>query len=157
MKMRHLALSAAVALCACGGDDEPAGDQERLQGQWGVEIGAECLQSVAFAGDEIEVDLICNLEGGGIGVQAVVGTYEINESASTFTWRVIRSSCSRSALPFTTETVSYSFEGDALRFVTPEQVSLLERAPESSGGSVQGTFGCFDAQGMFRPQAVSPI
>lgn len=155
--LRRLVVVAALA-SACGEEGED-GPQDRLQGKWSVELANGCVEVVAFDDDAMEVDVICELTDGGIGMWATTGTVATTDS--TYDFKVTASSCTRVDQPNapTREQASYSFQGKQLRITTPQGTLLLDKVADNqeAPGGAFAEFGCFLPNGDFVPRPVRAI
>ena len=138
--------------------DEPESVTERLRGTWLIEdsiAGFECTSGLSFLDDaRYEDDLLCSLEGGGYGLQSVLGYYSIDGNELALS--PAKSTCA--GWPADTKTARFELlSGDrALRLVTSRGVAVLERLEatpgvnrDGSGSSSSVPFGCFDTDGTF--------
>lgn len=144
----RIAIGLVLVLAGCGGG---VTDAERLQGSWGLESDS-CLLALTFDGSQYEADVICTLTDGSIGLQAEAGTF--TASGGTLTTTASHASCPLTASEVSTQ-LSYSFEGETLRLVTPSGILILARL-EPGGGSGAAIFGCYNA-GLFTPREVTPV
>lgn len=150
---RMLGIAALCAVLGCGDDGGGSSPQDRLQGVWISESDEfECLYSVGFDGDYVELKEVCVLEGGGIAVVLHSGSFTATEDRVSIS--VEASTC---ANPRVARSASYSFQGESLSLVLPDGVIWFERAPPPSGGSGSATFGCFDDEGFFEPRSIGPV
>lgn len=152
--MRKLvALAIASTMTACG-DDEGPSPGEQLQGKWGTEIaGTSCVQAFAFEGETFELDMICTLNDGSVGVQASVGTFAYD--GESLTWSLEQSTCP--AIRDRVATISAELAGGRLSTTDGARVVVLERIDESQPGGVTALFGCFDADLAFTPRGLSAL
>ena len=150
-------LGVAAVLGGCAGD-EPAPVSQRLRGTWLLEdavVGFKCTAGLSFLDDNrYEDNLLCDLEGGGYGLQSVLGYYSID--GNEITTSPAKSTCAETS----TESKSVRFEllsdDRALRLVTPSGIIVLERFEatpgvnkDGSGSSASVPFGCFGTDGGF--------
>src|SRR5690606_11992223 len=107
---------------ACGDSDEPS-PEERLQGVWLYEDEGGCAHGYSFKGDEYEYDLICFLDDGTVGIEAVVGTFSVDgERIELDPDRATCPGVSGSAYE-----VRFGFVDDLLRLSTDSGIVLLEK------------------------------
>lgn len=142
----------------CGGGGDDASPEDRLQGQWGVDQDI-CVTSIAFQGNQIEVDAICELPDGTVGQQASVGTFVVNGNGYVASYT--KSSCPPKSPADRTESATFDFVGDKLRIVVSTATLVLEpitKKQAAAGGGAIAQFGCFDqTTGEFTPRAVQAL
>ncbi len=147
-----------LLFCACS--DGPSADDDdtggRLDGQWGLEVpGTTCMVAfTATAARKYEGDKICPLEGGGYGVEAELGVYQI--TGSELAMVPTEASCSTS--DHARETATFKVNGDTLTLTYPEGTVVMEELPEAPGGSAILSYGCMDLDtGVFTPDELKPL
>ena len=155
--MRIALTSLALALAACASDPTPA---ERLAGTWAYEDSDGCLRAFDFDGDRFAFLHICELAGGGFGVERDEGTFAV--SGSRLDVRVVRNSCpDRNPRA----SIGYELGDDWLAIDSADGTSrvVYDRVDESSGGEdddtlgVSATFGCWNANDVLEPHAVEAL
>jgi hypothetical protein len=162
--MRALALIA----CLCSGClqfGDPQDDAQDMPpspapfaGTWmRVELEFDCTRVLIFGkdsagSDAYEIDLLCALNDGGLGLQAEAGSYTVDsEGKTTFTPR--KATCARVAAHQATLT---EVEGQVLRVATPTGIEAYERtSPWTVPSGV--TLGCFDASGRFEQRPLTDM
>lgn len=138
-----------VILAGCGGDE---GNEPSLVGDW-VAPGDGCAYGMAFEDDGTYTEgTVCELEGGGLGVEVYGGTYTTSGDELTLTQT--HGTCPE-AEPLT-ERLAYELDGDKLRVGSAAGTVVLERA---EGGDVTGqaTYGCYAQDGAFTPQPIAEL
>lgn len=153
--MRKTTAIALVFAAGCGGDD--VSDMDRLMGAWiAPASSSSCAIAAVFGAqrdDQLELDIICELQGGGFGLEAQLADFTAADG-------VIRMTSTHSTCPgdrSETETISYEFLGDSLRLSTADGLVVLERLDQSMPGSGGAQFGCFGQDGSFTPYPVTPL
>lgn len=140
----------------CGSDDNSA--EERLKGSWSVMTsdGFDCSMAITFGDDGfIEVDRICSLEGGGYGLQATIGMYEMGDDGTSFRWFATDSTCAKGAS--FSERATFEFpEDDRLRLVLAGSARTWRRSDPDELPDTY-VFGCFDKDGGFTPGRLRPL
>ena len=151
MRRAKVALFLAVAVAGCGGDEPSM--EDRLQGQWATRDADGCAISVAFDSGSAEVDYICALDDGSIGVQARVYDYAIH--GAELELRMRASSCHGDL----SGTVTYAFaitEADMLSMTTPAATWLLSRVDQADTRGGVFDYGCFTGD-VFTAHPVLPL
>ncbi len=132
------ALVVALGTSGCGGGT----GKDALEGIWATSVpGKQCAFGFAFDSGVVEQDLICNLQSGGTGVDATIGTY--TTSGNQLTVSSTRSSCPSDVRE--TATFSFSVQADTLTMTRPDGILVLKKVPKmpsSTGGAA--VYGCFD-------------
>jgi hypothetical protein len=151
---RCIALAAAVALAACGSDDE---SRPAIEGDWLYvhDGGFDCATGASFGDDgTFELAVLCSLEGGGYGIQLSTGDYDVLDDDEV-ELRFTRSSCPGGTRE--TTVVRWRVEGDQLSLVDDAGAILLERNDAEPGGGAQVTVGCWGEDGSFSPHPLSAL
>lgn len=140
-----------VISAGCGGDEE---DAPSLVGDWAAEAGGGCAYGVSFEDDGTYTEgVVCELEGGGLGVEVYGGTY--TTSGDDLTTKQTRGSCA-DAEPLT-ERLVYELDGDSLRIGSAAGTLVFQRAEGGDGVTGQATFGCYAADGSFTPMPIAEL
>lgn len=148
--MRGRVLMVVALAAGCG--EEAQTLAARAVGTWSYEGADGCTYGLVLDEDgTAESSQVCQLEGGGLGVQSYVGPYDI--SGDRLYWSAELGTCDEQRASFS---FALRVEGDALTLTGQSGVEVYERV---EGGLVGGSaaFGCFDAQGGFVPRAISPL
>lgn len=140
-----------VALIACGvGEDT-------IVGTWFIEDDV-CTFAHVFKNNGIwEQDLICELESGRIGLDAIVGQYVVRENLVTTT--PTHASCADIGTDPFTEAFQLLDEGQVLRLGNPGMLTTLERLHQSdvTPTASVAVFGCFDGDGFFEERELTEL
>lgn len=147
MGWRSCVLAGLLMAGACGGEDDAT---PSIEGAWIAEdaTGFDCVLGFYFGDDgRYEYDTICSLTGGGFGLEAWAGTYEID--GNRITLRATHSTCA-GGMP-STDVVTYKLDGDQLVVTAPAASFVLDRVPEDSEGGGTVRHGCFADDGAFIP------
>lgn len=149
--MRLLAAAACVLVIGCGDKDDPA---DALQGTWGLDVNTSCALASTFEGKVVEIDFICLLTDGTLGVEARVGTFAATDTSITTT--ITHATCPPEEV-LRSETFTYKLNGPELTAVGAGGALVFQRVPDTSGGSGIVVFGCYDAALNFFPMPIRPL
>lgn len=148
---RLLAVACLVLGLGCGGGDEPA---DALQGTWGLDVNASCALASTFKGNVVEIDFVCLLTDGSIGLEARVGTFTASDT--TITTAITQATCPPAEV-LRSETFSYALDGSELTVVGTDGALVFQRVSDTGGGSGIVAFGCYDADLNFFPMPIRPL
>ena len=138
-----------AVLIGCGGAGDGGDEIANLTGTWAVDLTASCAAGFTFApADEYEIDVVCSLTDGTIGMQAQVGVYVQTADALYFNPRA--STCAGTA----PSAASYSVSGQRLTIVDSTGILTLQRLTPSGAGAA--TFGCF-MDGLFTERPLTQL
>lgn len=146
---------ALAVLAGCGSDD--VSDVDRLMGAW-IATGnsASCAVAAVFGSErdnQVELDIICELEDGTIGLDAELADFTAADGVLEL--QTTHTTCPGDVLegPWT---MGYEFVGDGLRLSSPSGLIVLERLDQSMPGTGAAQFGCFTDDG-FVPYPVTRL
>ena len=163
--MRGLCVLVLVLTATAGGcssSESPGPPPDPLRGKW---IGAtsagsgNCTPGLVFNGNLYEVDLICQLNDGSLGIEAVVGNYTVAGNVISLT--PTAASC-RDGREHGPATVSFTVDGRSLRVVWPSGLVVLEKLADdpnaigSGAATTTAAFGCVNPD-RFVPGSVEPL
>lgn len=162
MRMRLLLCLVCCVACAGSGDDEPPSAAEQLKGRWILPSsnGDPCAALLEFFDDATyEHDAVCELEGGALGVQTELGTYEATDNRVTFT--PTHESCP--AANSNIDDVAFGFLDDGrLRFVRPDgAVVYAPNKPQAKSANASNAgavieYGCWSGD-LFERHAIEKL
>lgn len=146
------AIALALVLCACGGDGGAPGDE--IQGKWLMTIGSFCALGFAFHAPTYEIDYMCELQSGAIGMEVELGDYKV--VGNTIEFRPTAATCPADV---SAGSLGYSVSGDTLNLVARTDAIQLVRVNSMPGGGtgVAVKFGCFAQDGAFTQTAIQPL
>jgi hypothetical protein len=155
---RAAAMLACLLGSACsGGDgsDDPPEVTDPIVGKWGLELSNGCVVGFTAQADDLyEADVICLLEGGDFGVEAEVGTYFTAGSQLAMT--PTHATCATS--DHSADTIFFNVDRDTLTLIFPDGALIMERIPDSPGGTAVLRYGCMDADaGLFTQGELRPL
>ena len=136
-------LTAALLAMGCG--DSDAEEKPSLIGNWGVQLGDGCTEGLELAADRTyEKYLICDIEGGVLGVETEFGTYTATDKAVEFVPGVVSCTTNRNHERYG---FAYVLEGDVLRVsaeMLPDTMGRLASDPRTGRGA-DVLYGCWEA------------
>jgi hypothetical protein len=135
------------ALGGCSSDSKPS-NQSNLRGKWIVELDNYCFLGLVFDGSSYEVDELCTLEDGSLGIEAEAGSYGASDDTIDFVPEV--ASCFLEDRDYDPYSLSYTVNSSVLRITAPGAVILLDKFSDDpndvgvQGGAV-ARYGCSEA------------
>lgn len=150
--VKRLATAVLLAAMGCGDGEDPG---PTLEGFWYIENSDGCLLGLVVEGEQYQVATICDLEGGGVGIEAEAGTVWTEGDEITFVPK--QSSCPNG--DHSTDVLNYDFVGDQLRLSGNAGILIFERGEDASGSGPggQASYGCYDEEGYFTASPVADI
>jgi hypothetical protein len=154
MRRRHLSyvtiLLASNLLLACSSDSD-GGTEERLEGQWTVDVGTNCVSGLNLDGSKYIAALACPLVDGTTGIETEIGSYTVNGN------RIVAVG-EQSSCPQHTPGGSYAFnlDGDLLTLGHPSGSVTFRRRNDLMGGQGQNRYGCWEND-VLTPQNITPL
>lgn len=137
-----------AALAGCSGGDDDTEPNQALIGKWALDLpsspGDACGLAGVFWETKYEIDLICRLSDGSLGVEAEVGDYQAD--GKTLSTTPTHASCKQADRNHGPDSIAYGVSGSTLRIVTPSGAILLQKLTDDPNAVGTGTavihFGC---------------